>query len=611
MANNQLIQPRQRNYLAKDYENIYRDLLEISKIYYGDKIQDLTENSLGGMLLEWVARVSDVHSYYLDYQFKETNPEKSVESKNIQSHLKNAGIEVFGAAPAIVYQTFYIEVPADTNSQIRVPLESALPTIQAGTIVRSNSGVLFELVEDLSFSEKYSDGKLIAKQEVLEKDINNNPISFILTREGLCISSQTYTENITINSFEKFKKITLSKENINQILSVVDNEGTEYYEVKYLTQDTVFKAIPNLNYDNKTVKNILQIIPAPYRFIKEMNIDTRLMTLTFGGGNANSLLDDIIPDPSDFALPLYGKTTFPKFDINPSKFLETNTLGLLKPNTTLTITYRYGGGLSHNIEARSTDSVETLKMNFPSSISQNIALQIRNSVDVQNLKKAIGGDDAPTVEKLKLLIPISKNNQNRIVTEQDALTAIYKLPANFGRVHRAAIRKNENNLFSSTIYLICKDNNNYLTIASDNLKRNVSLYLNEYRLISDSFDILDAQIINFQLLYSVILNSNFGNKQLIMQNINFKLKEYFDKKVFEIDEPIFLDEIRKLIYSIDGVLSINNIIINNISGIQDNNRIYNNGSNLDNITYSNIIQGPIGSIFEMKYKQYDIIGSYI
>jgi regulator of replication initiation timing len=374
-----------------------------------------------------------------------------------------------------------------------------LPTIQAGTIVRSNSGVLFELVEDLSFSEKYSDGKLIAKQEVLEKDINNNPISFILTREGLCISSQTYTENITINSFEKFKKITLSKENINQILSVVDNEGTEYYEVKYLTQDTVFKAIPNLNYDNKTVKNILQIIPAPYRFIKEMNIDTRLMTLTFGGGNANSLLDDIIPDPSDFALPLYGKTTFPKFDINPSKFLETNTLGLLKPNTTLTITYRYGGGLSHNIEARSTDSVETLKMNFPSSISQNIALQIRNSVDVQNLKKAIGGDDAPTVEKLKLLIPISKNNQNRIVTEQDALTAIYKLPANFGRVHRAAIRKNENNLFSSTIYLICKDNNNYLTIASDNLKRNVSLYLNEYRLISDSFDILDAQIINFQL----------------------------------------------------------------------------------------------------------------
>jgi hypothetical protein len=106
MANNQLIQPRQRNYLAKDYENIYRDLLEISKIYYGDKIQDLTENSLGGMLLEWVARVSDVHSYYLDYQFKETNPEKSVESKNIQSHLKNAGIEVFGAAPAIVFLFF-------------------------------------------------------------------------------------------------------------------------------------------------------------------------------------------------------------------------------------------------------------------------------------------------------------------------------------------------------------------------------------------------------------------------------------------------------------------------------------------------------------------------
>lgn len=606
--NRNLLQARPRNYLAKDFDSIYQDLLEISKNYYPDKIQDLTQNSLGGMLLEWVARVGDVQSYYLDYQFKETDPDKAIESKNIQAHLRNAGVEIVGASPAIVYQTFYVEIPADGPNN---PLESALPVIQSGTKIKARNGTIFELVEDLTFADRYANGELIALKEVGQTNNSGQATTFILSREGLCVSSQTYSETISVGTFSKFKRITLTKENINQIISVRDDEGTEYYEVKYLTQDTVFKSISNPNYDNKIVKNILQLIPAPYRFIKEMDIDSRLTTLTFGGGNASTLLDDIIPDPSEFTLPLYGKTTFPKLIINPSKFLETNTLGILKPNTNLTISYRYGGGNNHNIEARTTDSVDTLIMSFPNNPSQVIAQQIRNSVDVQNIKKAIGGTDAPTIDKLKLLIASSKNNQERIVTEQDALTAIYKMPSNFGRVYRAAIRKNPNNQFSSQIFLICKDSNNFLSIASDTLKRNLSLYLNEYRLVSDSFDILDSQIINFQFFYKVMLNNNSSNKYLIMQNINNKLKLFFEKKIYEIDEPIFLDELRNIIYSIDGVISVNDLKIKSITGIQDN-RIYNNGFiNLDTGLNQNIISGPIGSIFEIKYKESDIIGSYI
>jgi large subunit ribosomal protein L6 len=67
---------------------------------------------------------------------------------------------------------------------------------------------------------------------------------------------------------------------------------------------TVFEAIPNRNDDNELVKDLLQIKPAPYRFYKRMDINTRLTNLVFGAGNAESSQDDIIPDPSDLALPL-------------------------------------------------------------------------------------------------------------------------------------------------------------------------------------------------------------------------------------------------------------------------------------------------------------------
>jgi hypothetical protein len=53
--------------------------------------------------------------------------------------------------------------------------------------------------------------------------------------------------------------------------------------------------------------------------------------------------NDIVPDPSQFALPLYGKQTFSRFTLNPNNLLQTTTLGVVGANTSLTVDYRYGG----------------------------------------------------------------------------------------------------------------------------------------------------------------------------------------------------------------------------------------------------------------------------
>lgn len=603
---------KQRNYLVKEFDDFYRDLQDYARTYYPTKFgKDTSENSMGGALLEFVARVGDVQSYYLDHQFHETSPSTAVEVKNIERHLKDNGVIIVGSSPAVVTQTFYARVPVQVGSNPPVPDPDALPIFFSGTTVRAINGVLFELVEDADFSERDAGGKLKADIMIGDKNDSNFPTNFIMSRKGLCVSGQRQVDTFDVGAFSKFKIFTLSKENVTDIISVRDTLGNTYYEVGFLTQDVVFQGLLNKNEDNELVKENMEIIPAPYRFVKQMDLGTRLTSLTFGGGNAQSLNDDIIPDPSEFAVPLYGKRTFSRFALNPANLLQTTTLGIIAPNTTITVEYRYGGGLNHNVGPRGIRNINTLRFGFAGSPSSTVAAFVRESFDSINEAEAGGGSDPPSIDELKQLIPASRNAQERDVTKQDMLARIYTLPSNFGRVFRASIRSNPNNPLAARIYVACRNANKELTIAPDALKKNLALYLNQYRLISDAADILDAQVINLQLEYAVTVDPTYTNKQLVIQGINAKLKDFFSRKNFEIDEPISLSEVEALVWNNTGLLSLQYVRFKNVTGTVAN-RIYSDvqfdvGTN----TMQKIVFGPPGSIFEIKYKDFDIAGSYI
>ena len=85
-----------------------------------------------------------------------------------------------------------------------------------------------------------------------------------------------------------------------------------------MSQDTVFRAVENIDDDDKLVADKVEIMPAPYRFVTQTSSATRTMTLQFGSGNAGTLDGDLVPDPSELALPLFGKKVFSRF----TPFLE-------------------------------------------------------------------------------------------------------------------------------------------------------------------------------------------------------------------------------------------------------------------------------------------------
>ena len=146
----------EKNYLEKDFQSFRNSLFAHAKLYFSDKIQDFSEASLGGLLLDMAAYVGDTMSFYMDHQFNELNWATAIEVKNIQKHLRNAGVRVHGATPSVVMMKIYLEIPAETINGVTAPKSALLPTIQALSVFTSNDSVPFNLLTDLDFSEKDS-----------------------------------------------------------------------------------------------------------------------------------------------------------------------------------------------------------------------------------------------------------------------------------------------------------------------------------------------------------------------------------------------------------------------------------------------------------------------
>jgi len=605
-----LKQRRQRSYLGKDFDSLRDNLATYAKSYYSDQIKDVSESSVAGMFIDMAAYAGDVLSYYLDYQFNEINLETAIDPNNVDRLIRRAGVKYGGASPAIVTINFYAIIPATLINGVYTPNTQYMPVILSSTQMKANSGIIFELTEDIDFGKTDLNGKLVATYRIFSQDISGNPTKFVVKATGLCSSGRVASERFTIDSnFIPFRKITLSNQNVNEIIGIADIDGNQYYEVESLTHDVVFKARTNIKSDSDIVEDALTIIPAPRRFISENSRVSGKTTITFGSGDADSLDDDIIPDPSEIALPLYGSNkVFKKATIDPNALLKTRSLGVSPTNTTLTVSYRYGGGLSNNVGAGTINSISRLLHRFPPSAPTSIASTIRATFEVDNTETAVGGEDALSLEDLRAIALSYANSQNRIVTKQDAAARVYTMPSNFGRVYRVGFRPNPVNALATLMYVISRNSSGQLILSSDTLKINLSKYLNEFRLISDAIDIVDSPVINLKLNYSVTLYST-AVKNTTLQIINQALKDYFNIKNFQIDQSIILSDITNILLNTDGVMSVANITFSSVSG------------NLNGVAYSEVIfnveqnttNGLLvpspGGIFEIRYPDFDIVGN--
>ena len=603
---NKLKQQRKNIYINKSFNDFKQELLNYAGEKFSNQNRDFSEASLGGMLLDFAAIVGDSLAFYTEQQFNELNYETATNTNNIISHLKNAGIKSNNNSPSSVNVTFFIEVEAITSSGKRIPNPEHLPVVKSGTELSSESGVNFTLVEDIDFSSDY-------EQEVGEEDEEVD--SFILSKQGLCISGQISNENITFPSNSTdFLSVELSNENVTDIIRVVDEDLNRYHEVEFLSQNTVFKKV------EKSKDSYMEIIPATHRFVREVNFSNGRTTIRFGNGNGLILKDNILDNPEDLLLPLKQTNYFTDKALDPNKLINSNSLGISPSGKRIQIRYRHGGGVNHNVIIGDINTVDRLFISFPYSTNpQNDEVDfiaVRNSVDVFNEEEAIGGSDGLSFDELKLQIPNAMKSQSRIITHEDLIGRIYTMPTNFGRINKAAAIDNPYSNGSKDLYIICKDSNDFYVTASDAIKSNLSKYLNEYRLIGDNFNILDVSIFNFGVKIEIRVAKGYDIDS-VRADLAFRIVENMRFDTLQIGEALDTNGLINIALNTDGVVSVltnqENMIVSKseidefVDEDTDNILTYNNNLFDPISSYEDGFVYPVpGGIFEMRYSAQDI-----
>ena len=143
------------NYTSRNFDSIKNDLINHAKRFYPDQVADFSQASFNSMILDSVAYVGDVMSYYLDYSVNESFLDTAVELGNLRKHARSAGFNYAGIPVAYGVIFAYILVPA--NSTGTAPNADYLGVLRKGAQFDAEGGVSFTLLEDIRFSDPRCD----------------------------------------------------------------------------------------------------------------------------------------------------------------------------------------------------------------------------------------------------------------------------------------------------------------------------------------------------------------------------------------------------------------------------------------------------------------------
>ena len=84
-------------YTSRDFDSIREDLIEHAKRFYPDEWKDFSKSTINSLLVDSVAYVGDVLSFYLDYQANESFLDTAIEFNNVRKHARALGFKYAGA----------------------------------------------------------------------------------------------------------------------------------------------------------------------------------------------------------------------------------------------------------------------------------------------------------------------------------------------------------------------------------------------------------------------------------------------------------------------------------------------------------------------------------
>jgi hypothetical protein len=539
------------SYSTRDFAGLREELVNLSKEYYPELVQNTNDASIFSVLLDLNAAIGDNLHYHIDRVWQETMLDFAQQRKSLFHIAKTYGMRIPGNRPSVSLCDLSINVPVRGDKED----ERYLGVVRSGAQV-SGGGQTFETIEDIDFANPFNDKGEPNRLKIPNFDSNNKLISYTITKREAVVNgvSRVYRRVITTQDQKPFLKLYLPEQNILGVVSVIHKEGTNFtsnpsssefsnssnkwYEVKSLMEDKVF--IPNptsasdkknfIAGDNKRVTN---------KFISEYTPEG-YMSVTFGSGTVDPL--DNLDSFNDGSL-----------KVGLGSYLNNLSLGATpRANSTVFIKYRIGGGKDTNLGVNVITSVDNVEFNVSGPLT-NVNNQVVQSLRVTNVTPAVGGADQPTIEEIRNMVGYNFSAQNRAVTLNDYKSLIETMPSTYGAPAKVNVMEEDNKI---RIKLLSYNSDGSLTdTVSTTLKNNILNYLSNYRMINDYLDIVSGEVIDLGLEIDLVIDKNTTQTD-VLKDVIESATNYFTIEGRKMGDPLFVGELKKTVGDVVGVVNV-------------------------------------------------------
>ena len=587
-------------YTSRDFATIKKELVNYAKRYYPETYQDFKDVSFGSLMLDTVAYVGDVLSFYLDYQANESFLDSAVEYRNVLRLSKQFGYTFKGNPSSTGIIDIFIIVP--TNISGLGPNTAYLPILKKGSTFSASNGVTFILTENVDFKNP--------NNEVVVGQVNPGtgiPTSYAVKSPGKVISGKLITELFPVGDYERFRRVRLGAPRVAEIISIFDEDGNEYYQVDYLSQDVIYKEVTNRTEDNDLVSMVMRPYSVPRRFTLETEGALSYLQFGFGSDAENAGISPV--DPSNVVLQMHARDYISDTSFDPSQLLASSKLGVVPANTTLKVTYRVNLGGNVNVAAGGLKRTMNPIFSFTNitNLDQTQINQVMNSIETFNVNPILGDIENPSSEEIRTRTRDFFATQNRAVTQKDYEALIYALPPRFGAVKRCAVVQDPDSFKRNlNLYVLAENTDGNLAHAGQSLKENLKMWLGNYKMINDTIDILNGYIINVGINFEVFTDPDV-NKYDVLNACSLALANKYTEPLM-LGEPFYITDVYTILNSVRGVVDTKKVEISLKKG---NNYADTSLRNLNELKSGDgrYIQSPLNSVFEIKFPSIDIKGA--
>ena len=667
---------RDIKYLNKDFGQFRDNLIEFAKTYFPTTYSDFNESSPGMMFIEMVSYLGDVLGYYIDDTLKESMIHSAEDRANVVALANFLGYKPKVTSPALTRLSVYQLVPSKRKASGNLYDGDNRFDLDAGYLIRikegmnvtsSSSGLTFRTTELVDFAD-------ITDREVTvyERNEFGEPVYYLVKKYVNCISAESETINITFGSPQQFSRIDIGDTNVVEIYDVRDSNGNKWYEVPYLAQELVYTDYANSEQNDKSlsqfkdsVPQILKVTKTSRRFVRQVNEDNTT-SLIFGAGNSTSSDETFLPTFKNVGLGLNNSIDKLGASFDPANFLKSKSYGQAPANTTLTVTYFKGGGVSANVPVNDLTKIDLIEFDEDLSLFDDDELSLyrfcKNSVAVDNEIPATGGRGPETINEIRENALAYFGSQNRAVTRKDYQVRTLALPAKYGGVAKAycapdgeldnnspssllASPENldefaglvldlqdkkltetqiktelqkyltnkkgtvneKNNPFAINLYVLGYNSNKNLSSVNKAVKENLKTYLSEYRMLTDGVNLLDGFVINVGVDFEIRVFNSYNKREVLLQCIT-EIENYFNIDNWTFNQPINISELELIIAGVEGVQSVPKCMIENKCGGTYSKHKY----NIEMATKGKMVYPSLDpSVFELKYPGKDIKGRVV